>query len=90
MELILGNVVGFAIGIALAVLYMTITTRLARMERRIDLLLSKAGIDLAKVAADEAALLAKAGNKLEAIKLYREYTGCSLAEAKTQVERLAV
>jgi LSD1 subclass zinc finger protein len=37
----------------------------------------------------EVARLARAGNKIEAIKLYREMFGVSLAEAKLAVERMA-
>src|SRR5918912_4526890 len=36
----------------------------------------------------EIARLARAGNKIAAIKLYRETFGCGLAEAKTAVEQM--
>lgn len=36
----------------------------------------------------EVVALVKGGNKIEAIKVYREITGCSLLEAKNAVERL--
>jgi ribosomal protein L7/L12 len=68
---------------------MSVSARFARLERRVDLLLKNTGVDLAKIAAEEAATLARAGNKIEAIKVYRDYTGVSLAEAKAKVEALA-
>ena len=37
---------------------------------------------------EEVRRLAAAGNLINAIKLYREHTGCSLAEAKDAVERI--
>ncbi len=36
----------------------------------------------------EVLALVAAGNMLEAIKVYREHTGCSLLEAKTRVETM--
>jgi ribosomal protein L7/L12 len=36
----------------------------------------------------EVMALVRAGNKIEAIKLFREATGCGLAEAKEAVDRL--
>lgn len=36
----------------------------------------------------EVAALVRAGNKIEAIKVFREATGCSLLEAKDAVERI--
>jgi ribosomal protein L7/L12 len=37
---------------------------------------------------NEVVALARAGNKIEAIKLFRESTGCSLMEAKEAVEKI--
>jgi ribosomal protein L7/L12 len=59
-----------------------------RVERKLDLLLKHAQIDLIAVADREAAGLVRAGNKIEAIRVYRELTGAGLAEAKAAVERL--
>lgn len=89
MDLIVGNIVGVIIGVTCALVYMSVSARFARLERRVDLLLKNTGVDLAKIAAEEAATLARAGNKIEAIKVYRDYTGVSLAEAKAKVEALA-
>jgi ribosomal protein L7/L12 len=88
-ELILGHVIGLIIGVGIALLVTRITAMTSRLERKIDALIKHAGIDLHKVAADEAAALARAGKKLEAIKAYRDYTGCGLAEAKAQVEAMS-
>ena len=62
--------------------------RLARVERKLDMLLKQAGIDLAAKADKEAGDLLRAGNKIDAIRVYRELTGASLAEAKAHVEAL--
>ena len=60
----------------------------ARVERKLDAVLRHSGIDLRRIAQEEAAALARAGKKIEAIKVYRQYTGCTLAEAKAEVESL--
>ena len=60
----------------------------ARVERKLSALLKHSGLDIATIAGQEAQVLARAGRKMEAIKLYREYTGVGLAEAKAAVERL--
>jgi len=62
--------------------------RLARVERKLDMLLKQAGIDLAAKADKEVGDLLRAGNKIDAIRVYRELTGASLAEAKAHVEAL--
>jgi hypothetical protein len=59
-----------------------------RLERKLDALLKHSGLDLAAAAAREAEALVRAGRKAEAIKLYREYTGVGLAQAKAAIERL--
>jgi ribosomal protein L7/L12 len=89
MDAIAGSIVGFVLGIGLAVVGLRVSAVSGRLERKLDALLRHAGIDLPKLAAEEAAALARAGRKIEAIKLYREYTGCGLAEAKAKVESLA-
>jgi ribosomal protein L7/L12 len=60
----------------------------ARVERKLGALLKHSGLDIATIAGQEAQVLVSAGRKMEAIKLYREYTGVGLAEAKGAVERL--
>jgi hypothetical protein len=62
--------------------------RLSRVEAKLDLLLRQAGVAYDPKAAMPAGVLdaLQRGNKIEAIKLYREATGASLAEAKDQVE----
>jgi ribosomal protein L7/L12 len=66
----------------------TLDRRLARLERKVDLLLAHAGVEqpqdprLAQI--DD--LLAQ-GKKIQAIKVHRELTGSDLAEAKEEVER---
>jgi ribosomal protein L7/L12 len=60
----------------------------ARVDRKLDLLLKHSGLDVKEAAAREAAELMKQGKTVEAVKVYRETTGVSLAEAKAAVERL--
>ncbi len=88
MEGVIGSVLGMALGLALGLLATRVSSTASRLERKLDLLIRHSGIDVPAVAVAEAAALAKAGNKIEAIKAYRELTGCGLAEAKTKVESL--
>lgn len=67
-----------------------LTRRLDRLEDKVDALLKHAGLEASKIPRqDEIVELARAGKKIEAIKIYRETTGASLAEAKSAVEQLA-
>lgn len=63
--------------------------RLARIERMLDALVRHSGLDLNAAADKQARELVLAGKKIEAIKVYREFTGAGLAEAKAHVEGLA-
>ena len=61
---------------------------LARIERKLDLLLEKFEINpVAQVDPDIVALV-RSGNKIEAIRRYRMATGVGLREAKDYVDRL--
>lgn len=62
--------------------------RLRRIERKLDLVLKHLGVeDPGDVGPDaEVRRLADAGDKIAAIKAYRERTGAGLAEAKRAVE----
>jgi Ribosomal protein L7/L12 C-terminal domain len=62
--------------------------RLKRLERKIDLILSHLGLDPSQGVDSEIAELMKAGNKIQAIRLYREKAGVGLKEAKDYVESL--
>ena len=61
---------------------------IARIERKLDLILKHLGIEDDPCAAlpQEVLIALERGNKIEAIKLYREATGAGLAEAKDAVE----
>ncbi|WP_432157489.1 MULTISPECIES: hypothetical protein [unclassified Streptomyces] len=61
--------------------------RLARVERKIDLMLGHLGLE-AVPRLDEVAALARDGRQIEAIKLYRKLTDAGLKEAKDAVERM--
>jgi ribosomal protein L7/L12 len=62
--------------------------RLARVEQKLDLLLTHAGLDYMATAKAAWQALADEGptSKIAAIRVYREYTGAGLAEAKRAIE----
>ena len=62
--------------------------RLRHIERKIDLILSHLGIDPDQGVNQQVLELVKAGQKIQAIKVYREQTGVGLKEAKDYVESL--
>mgnify|MGYP000883517034 CR=1 FL=1 len=62
--------------------------RLAAIERKLDAIMNQLGINYPEGADDEVAALAKAGQVIEAIKLYRKKTGASLSDAKAFVDSL--
>jgi len=65
--------------------------RLRRLENQVALLSSQAGVawdDGSAGMPQEIVFMARNGQKMEAIKRYREMTGVGLAEAKNAVERL--
>jgi hypothetical protein len=59
-----------------------------RLERKVDLILKHLGIDPNQGVDEKIMELLKAGQKIQAIKLYREQTGAGLKDAKDYVERL--
>ena len=62
--------------------------RLARLERKQDALLKKLEVDPDADVDAEVLALARSGEKIKAIKRYRDLTGTGLKEAKEFVERL--
>ncbi|MEU3947481.1 ribosomal protein L7/L12 [Streptomyces sp. NPDC029526] len=62
--------------------------RLARAERKLDLLLDHFGLRQELPRRDEITALLREGKKIQAIKVYREATGADLVEAKEAVDRL--
>jgi len=62
--------------------------RLSRLERKVDLILSHLGLDPNQGVNEKIVELMKAGQKIQAIRLYREQTGVGLKEAKDYVESL--
>jgi hypothetical protein len=60
----------------------------SRLERKVDLILKHLGIDPNQGVDEKITELMKPGQKIEAIKLYREQTGVGLKEAKYYVEGL--
>lgn len=55
---------------------------------KVDLIMRHLGLDPNQVVNEKIMALAKAGQKIQAIKLYREHTGVGLKEAKEYVESL--
>ncbi len=62
--------------------------RLKRLERKVDLILKHLGVDPNQGVDEQIMELVGAGQKIQAIKLYREQTGVGLKEAKDYVESL--
>ena len=65
--------------------------RVMRLEQQIDLLLGREGLGSARsMGVDDPAIeqMLRGGNKIEAIKIYREKTGVGLKEAKDAVEAI--
>jgi ribosomal protein L7/L12 len=89
-ETVLGAVAGLTLGIVfvLVVIVSRASAGVARIERKVDLLLKHSGVDVAAANADQLMTLVREGKKIEAIKLYREISGCGLAEAKAHIESL--
>ncbi|WP_432057636.1 hypothetical protein [Streptomyces sp. bgisy022] len=63
--------------------------RLARVERKLDLMLDHFGLQQELPRRDEITALLREGKKIQAVKVYREATGADLREAKEAVDRLA-
>ncbi|WBO66058.1 ribosomal protein L7/L12 [Streptomyces camelliae] len=62
--------------------------RLARVERKLDLIMEHLDLHEENPRMDEVAALVREGKKIQAIKVYRESTGAGLKEAKEAVDRL--
>lgn len=62
--------------------------RLARIDRKLDVILKQLGIDATADVNPRVLELVRSGQKIEAIKLYRDETGVGLKEAKDFVESL--
>lgn len=60
---------------------------LARIERKLDAIMTQLGIELHSHDMDDIRDLIASGQKIAAIKAYRERTGAGLAEAKDAIDR---
>ncbi|GAB2594572.1 hypothetical protein Aab01nite_83090 [Paractinoplanes abujensis] len=66
------------------------SARLAAIERKLDTIMTHLGIEEPAATQDSEVLAhLMQGQKIQAIKVYRERTGTGLAEAKDAVERMA-
>ncbi|MER7399174.1 ribosomal protein L7/L12 [Streptomyces sp. NPDC000151] len=61
--------------------------RLRELDRKLDLLLAHQGISDERPGMTEVDELVRRGEKVKAIKVYRQLTGAGLVEAKEAVER---
>lgn len=64
--------------------------KIARVERKLDLILGHLGIQEDPGPLPEVTALLRDGKKIQAIKAYRQATGADLVEAKAAVERMPV
>ncbi|WP_081238476.1 hypothetical protein [Streptomyces viridosporus] len=62
--------------------------RVARVERKLDLVLEHLGLREEIPRRDEIVALVREGKTVQAVKVYREATGADLVEAKQAVDRL--
>ena len=60
--------------------------RLRAIDRKLNLILGNLGIDPDQGLDAQLKELVRSGQKLEAIKLYRQQSGCGLKEAKDHIE----
>ncbi|RFC70769.1 ribosomal protein L7/L12 [Streptomyces sp. AcE210] len=68
----------------------SVERRLARLEQKVDLLLSHLGVEEPQIPGMERVHeLIRQGKKIEAIKVYRQLTGEGLKESKDAVERMS-
>ena len=62
--------------------------RVARVERKLDLVIDHLGLNGEDPRMGEVVSLVRTDRKIQAIKVYREITGADLKEAKEAVDRL--
>lgn len=62
--------------------------QLARIEKKLDLIMESLGLSVPEDGMDDVRAMAAKGEKIEAIKLYRDRTGAGLYEAKQFVDGL--
>jgi ribosomal protein L7/L12 len=62
--------------------------RMARVEKKLDLILDHLGLQQTEPQLERVAALARDGKKIQAIKVYRDVTGVGLKDAKDAVERM--
>ncbi len=63
------------------------SVRLRSVERKLDLILTQLGIEPDEGLDEQLKQLVRSGQKLEAIKMYRQQAGVGLKEAKDYIDR---
>ncbi|WP_372412090.1 hypothetical protein [Streptomyces luteireticuli] len=66
-----------------------VSRKVARLERKVDLILDQLGIRQEEHELARIAELARKGERIKAVKAYRELTGDGLKDAKNAVDQLA-
>jgi ribosomal protein L7/L12 len=83
--LVLGAILGVLI-LSLLVRRNSEPAGLRAIDRKLNLILEQLGIDPDKGLDAQLKELVQSGQKIEAIRLYRQQTGCGLKEAKDHIE----
>ncbi|MBU6414271.1 MAG: hypothetical protein KGS45_12460 [Planctomycetes bacterium] len=65
-----------------------LSLQLARIERKLDAIMQRLQIEVPDDGLDDLRELVKLNRKIEAIKVYRERTGATLADAKAMIDSL--
>lgn len=63
-----------------------LNAKIARIEKKLDVIMQSLGLSLPQDDLDDVRALISQGKKIQAIKLYRERTGCQLYEAKQAID----
>lgn len=80
--------VGFVVVLTVQSRVSQVDQRVARVERKLDLIIDHLGLRDDDPRMGEVVALLRDGKKIQAIKVYREITGVGLKEAKDAVERI--
>jgi hypothetical protein len=89
MEFAAAVLIILPIFLAISLTISGVDRKLRRLERKVDAIVEHLGIAMYEGEFQRVDMLLNQGNKIKAIKLYREITGVGLAEAKEAVERRA-
>ncbi len=88
MDYYTSGLVGGTFGILLVTFWnlLKVTDQIERLNLKVEALLNQSGVDVTELANQKAAELLKSGDRIGAIKIYRQLTGVGVAEANATVE----